>query len=146
MVRSECRHTEIKATGGGREEFAVLKVVGRGRMLWLVFVLVTAGGRRGPVGGRRPRVRGILVVGWCAAVAPGELEWLALDVVLHRAVLVVEPVALDLVRQVIVLDHGEVRWRGVVVVERRRAAPGPFHVILVQIRRASLVPPYLCPA
>lgn len=80
-----------------------------------------------------------------AAVAPGELEGLALDVALRRAAFLVQAVALDLARDVVVLHHGEVRGGGVVVVEWRRQDPGPLDSVVVRIRCVPLVPADLRP-
>ena len=159
MFRGERGHAEVEAAGRRGEELAVGHVVGRGRVLGLGLVLVAAGRGRRPVGGRRARVRAVLVVGVevsaeaaaaaaaaAAAVAPGQLQRLALDAlgVGERAVLaLVQPVALDLARQVVALHHGEVRGRRVVVVERRREDARPLRRVVVGVGRVPLVAPDL---
>jgi hypothetical protein len=125
-------------------------------VLGLVVVLVAAGGGGRPVGGRRTRVRAVLVVdveapaaeadaavAGVAPVAAGQLERLALDAVLEGAVLLVQPVALDLGGEVVALHHGEVGRRGVVVVEGRREVSGPLGRLVVRVGAAPLVAPDL---
>lgn len=161
MVGGEGGHAEVEAAGRRGEELAVGHVVGRRRVLGLELVLVAAGRGRRPVRGRGPRVRAVLVVVVLVVaavqapvpapgpVAPGQLERLALDAVLHGPVLLVgvqQPVAeLELRRQVVdgALDHREVRRRGVVVVERRREDPGPLGRVVVRVGRVPLVAPDL---
>lgn len=144
MIGGERRHTEVEAAGRGGEEFALRQEVLRGRVLRLGFVLVAARGRGRPVRGRGAGIRRVLVVaGVAAAVPAGQLQRLALYIVLDEAVLVVHPVALHLRRQVVVLDHREVRRRGVVVVERRRRHPRSLRRLIVRVRGASLVSTYL---
>lgn len=107
-------------------------------------MLVAARGRGRSIRGRGPGIGRVLIVaGVGAAVAAGKFQRLALYIVLDQAVLVVYPVALHLGRQVIALDHREVRGRGVVVVERRRRHPRSLGRLIVRIRSASLVTAYL---
>lgn len=143
-IGGERSHAEVEATGRRREELALRQEVLRGRVLRLGLVLVAARGRGRPVRRRGAGVGRVLVVaGVAAAVAAGQLQRLALYIVLDEAVLVVHPVALHLRRQVVVLDHGEVRGRGVVVVERRRRHPRSLGRLVVRVRGASLVSAYL---
>lgn len=145
-VIGECRHAEVEAARRRVEELALRQKVRRGCVLRLRLVLVATrrGGR--PVRRRGPRVGRVLVVAGVAGVAAGQLQRLALYIVLDEAVFVVYAVALDLGRQVIVLDHRKVRGRGVVVVERRRRHPRSLGRLVVRVRGASLVPTYLRPA
>lgn len=148
MIGGERRHAEVEATGRRREQLALRQEVLRGRVLRLGLVLVAARGRGRPVRGRGAGVRRVLVVaGVAAAVAAGQLQRLALYIVLDEAVLVVHAVALHLRRrQMIVLDHREVRGRGVIVVERWRRHSRSLRGVVVRVRGASLVTAYLGPA
>lgn len=145
MIGGERRHAKVEASGGRREELALRQIVLRpGRVFRFRLVLVAARGRGRSIRGRGPGIGRILVVaGVGAAVAAGQLQRLALYIVLDQAVLVVHPVALHLGRQVITLDHREIRGRGVVVVERRRRHPRSLGRLIVRIRGASLVATYL---
>lgn len=144
MIGGERRHTEVEAAGRRREELALRQEVLRGRVLRFRLVLVAARGRRRPIRRRGAGIRRVLVVaGVAAAVAAGQLQRLALYIVLDEAVLVVHPVALHLRRQVVVLDHREVRGRGVIVVERWRRHPRSLRRLIVRVRGASLVSTYL---
>lgn len=146
MIGGERRHAKVEAAGGGGEKLALRQKVLRpaGRVFRFRLVLVAARGRGRPVRGRRSGIGRVLVVaGVGAAVAAGKLQRLALYIVLDQAVLVVHPVALHLGRQVIALDHGKVRGRGVVVVERRRRDSRSLGRLIVRIRGASLVTAYL---
>lgn len=145
-VIGECRHAKVEAARSRVEELALRQKVLRGRVLRLRLVLVAASRSGRSVRRRGPRVGRVLVVTGVAAVAAGQLQRLALYVVLDETVLVVDAVALDLGRQMIVLDHGKVRGRGVVVVERRRRHPRSLGRLVVRVRGASLVPTYLRPA
>lgn len=109
-------------------------------MLGFVFVFVAARRCRRSIRGCGTGVGGVLVVATGATVTAGQLQGLALYVVLGDAtVLVVESVALDLRRQVI-LHHREIGRRRVVVVQRRRQSPQPLRRVLVRIGRSQLVP------
>jgi len=144
VIGGERRHTEVEAAGCRREEFALRQEVLRGRVFRFRLVLVATRGRGWPIRRRGAGIRRVLVVaGVAAAVAAGQLQRLALYIVLDEAVLVVHPVALYLRRQVVVLDHREVRGRGVVIVERRRRHPLSLSRFIVRIRGASLVSTYL---
>lgn len=143
MLRGEGGHTEVKAPRRGREDLRLGEETRRGDVLGLRFVLVTAGGRRRPIGRRCPRIRRVLVVAGVPTVPACQLQRLALYVVLQGAVLLVDTVVLDLARQMVVLHHREVRGRRVVVVERRRLHPGLLRRFIVRIGRSSLVPAYL---
>lgn len=143
MIGGERRHAEVEAAGGRREELALgQKVLRPGRVFRFRLVLVAARGRGRSIRGRGSGIGRVLVVpgvSAAGAVAAGQLQRLALYIVLDQAVLVVHPVAFHLGRQVIALDHGEVRGRGVVVVERRRRHPRSLGRLIVRIRGASLV-------
>lgn len=144
MIGGERRHAKVEAAGGRREELALRqKVLRPGRVFRFRLVLVAARGRGRSIRGRGPRIGRVLVAGVGSAVAAGQLQRLALYIVLDQAVLVVHPVALHLVRQVIALDHRKVRGRGVVVVERWRRHPRSLSRLIVRIRGASLVATYL---
>lgn len=144
MIGGERRHAEVEAAGRRREELALRQEVLRGRVLRFRLVLVAARGRGWPVRRRGTGIRRVLVVaGIPAAVPAGQLQRLALDIVLDEAVLVVHPVTLYLGGQVVVLHHREVRGRGVVIVERRRRYPWSLGRLIVRIRGASLVTSYL---
>lgn len=143
MVGGERRHTKVEAARRRGEELALRQEILRGRVLRFGLVLVAARGRGRPVRRRGAGIRRVLVAGVAAAVTAGQLQWLALYILLDEAVLVVHPVALHLRRQVVVLDHREVRRRSVVVVERRRRHPRSLRRLIVRIRGASLVSTYL---
>ena len=145
MLRGQRRHTEIKASRRGREDFRLGQKIGGGRVLGLGLVLVTARRRGRPIGRRRAGIRRVLVVPRrVTAVATCQLQRLALDIVLEGAVLLVDPVPLHLARHVVVLHpHREIGGRSVVVVERRRQHPRLLRRLIVGIGRPSLVPAYL---
>jgi len=143
VIGGERRHTEVEAAGRRREELALRQEVLRGCVLWFRLMLVAARGRGRPVRRRGAGIRRVLVAGVAAAVTAGQLQRLALYILLDEAVLVVHPVALYLRRQVVVLDHREIRGCGVVVVERRRRHPRSLRRLIVRIRGASFVSTYL---